>query len=184
MTHSESMGMGASCGPGAIAFGDGAQGVSAHSGNAPSRGPVRIQLRRTKGWRKPENTVSVARPGKWGNPYRVERVSGQLWDPVTTTWSERWEMRCLHWLRGTIYPTKLQAVERAVRLFRSEVAPYLKTDELRGKNLACWCPLDQPCHADVLLELANRDRDGAEGGDANAAPVPQDRQAWAEGIAR
>jgi hypothetical protein len=26
---------------------------------------------------------------------------------------------------------------------------------LRGKNLACWCPLDQPCHADVLLELAN-----------------------------
>jgi hypothetical protein len=28
--------------------------------------------------------------------------------------------------------------------------------ELRGKNLACWCPLNQPCHADVLLELANR----------------------------
>lgn len=30
-------------------------------------------------------------------------------------------------------------------------------EELRGKNLACWCPLDQPCHADVLLELANAD---------------------------
>lgn len=29
--------------------------------------------------------------------------------------------------------------------------------ELRGKDLVCWCPLDQPCHADVLLELANRD---------------------------
>ncbi len=29
--------------------------------------------------------------------------------------------------------------------------------ELSGKNLACWCPLDQPCHADVLLELANKD---------------------------
>jgi hypothetical protein len=29
--------------------------------------------------------------------------------------------------------------------------------DLRGKNLACWCPLDAPCHADVLLELANRD---------------------------
>lgn len=27
--------------------------------------------------------------------------------------------------------------------------------ELEGKDLACWCPLDQPCHADVLLELAN-----------------------------
>ena len=30
--------------------------------------------------------------------------------------------------------------------------------ELRGKNLACFCPLDQPCHADVLLELANKDQ--------------------------
>jgi hypothetical protein len=29
--------------------------------------------------------------------------------------------------------------------------------KLRGKNLACWCPLDQPCHADVLLELANQE---------------------------
>lgn len=29
--------------------------------------------------------------------------------------------------------------------------------ELRGKNLACFCPLDQPCHADVLLEIANKD---------------------------
>lgn len=29
--------------------------------------------------------------------------------------------------------------------------------ELRGKNLACWCPLNQPCHADVLLKLANRE---------------------------
>jgi hypothetical protein len=33
--------------------------------------------------------------------------------------------------------------------------------DLRGKNLACWCRLDQPCHADVLLELANAEgRDG------------------------
>ena len=31
-----------------------------------------------------------------------------------------------------------------------------RMDELRGKNLACWCPLDQPCHADVLLEIANK----------------------------
>lgn len=27
--------------------------------------------------------------------------------------------------------------------------------ELAGKDLACWCPLDQPCHADVLLEISN-----------------------------
>ena len=27
---------------------------------------------------------------------------------------------------------------------------------LKGKNLACWCPLDQPCHADILLAIANK----------------------------
>ena len=27
--------------------------------------------------------------------------------------------------------------------------------EVAGRDLACWCPLDSPCHADVLLELAN-----------------------------
>jgi Domain of unknown function (DUF4326) len=36
-----------------------------------------------------------------------------------------------------------------------------KVKELRGKNLACWCPLDHPCHADVLLELANADEPDA-----------------------
>jgi len=43
----------------------------------------------------------------------------------------------------------------AVAWFTTHVAPALDVSELRGKNLACWCPLDQPCHADVLLELAN-----------------------------
>jgi hypothetical protein len=33
-----------------------------------------------------------------------------------------------------------------------------RVGELRGKNLACWCRLDQPCHADVLLELANAEK--------------------------
>ncbi len=45
----------------------------------------------------------------------------------------------------------------AIGDFRVWAINSLHTDlhELRGKNLACWCPLDQPCHADVLLELAN-----------------------------
>jgi hypothetical protein len=33
--------------------------------------PRRIQIRRTKGWRKPEGAISVARPHKWGNPFKV-----------------------------------------------------------------------------------------------------------------
>ena len=85
--------------------------------------PIRVQLRRTKGWRMPPNTVSVARPGKWGNPYRV--------GPEQTAAS-------------------------AVEAFRVLHVGKLPVAELRGKNLACFCPLDQPCHADVLLELANQ----------------------------
>jgi hypothetical protein len=42
----------------------------------------------------------------------------------------------------------------AVLAFDEAIWPELRA-ELRGKSLACWCPLDQPCHADVLLELAN-----------------------------
>jgi hypothetical protein len=103
--------------------------------------PQRIQLRRTKGWRLPPNTVVVSRPSKWGNPYKVAPafVSDAIIIPEITP-------------------------ELAVHLFRENWEHRLKTflsaretlSELRGKNLACWCALDQPCHADVLLELANR----------------------------
>ena len=85
--------------------------------------PVRIQRKRTKGWKMPPNTVSVCRPGKWGNPFTFANS-------------------------GHVHP--------ALR-FACEVAPLLDVSPLRGKNLACFCPLDQDCHADVLLELANAD---------------------------
>lgn len=88
--------------------------------------PKRIQRKRTKGWRMPENAVYVGRPTKWGNPYSV------------SVWGTR---------------------ERALGEFRALMGRWPEfvemTLELRGKDLACWCPLDQPCHADVLLELAN-----------------------------
>lgn len=92
--------------------------------------PVRIQRKRLKGWRMPPNTVSVTRPGRWGNQWKPERFS----------------------------TCGCHDARDAVRLFREHEAPGLAKDArllLRGKNLACWCPLDQPCHADVLLELAN-----------------------------
>lgn len=95
--------------------------------------PERIQLSRTKGWRKPEGTIVVARPSKWGNPYGRRRAGAVL------TPAERQE---------------------AVEAYRWYVLgnAFLMADltELRGRDLACWCPIDQPCHADVLLEMANR----------------------------
>jgi hypothetical protein len=98
--------------------------------------PQRIQRKRTKGWRMPEGAVYVGRPSRWGNPYLVGEVDPQTWEERTA--------------------------EDAVRLFRisvnrwwpKEYAEHIRA-ELADKDLACWCPLDQPCHADVLLEIAN-----------------------------
>jgi hypothetical protein len=97
--------------------------------------PERIQRKRSKGWRMPENTVSVTRPGKWGNPFEVG--------------------------------PELSAAE-AVRLFEENILPGLPVHELRGKNLACFCPLGSPCHADLLLRSANaEDRPGGREGYAH-----------------
>lgn len=98
--------------------------------------PKRVQLKRTKGWRMPPNTVKVTRPGKWGNPYRVGDVG-----------------------RYGITIRAADAVERFTDRLVTCKLPYTEDDvrrELRGKNLACWCKEGEPCHADVLLEIANR----------------------------
>lgn len=87
--------------------------------------PKRIQRKRTKGWRMPKNTVYVGRPTKWGNMYKVGRDGTANECVLKYKW----------WLDFT---KRIENME-----------------ELRGKDLACWCPLNQPCHADVLLEIAN-----------------------------
>ena len=94
--------------------------------------PKRIQRKRTKGWKMPEGAVYVGRPTKWGNPYTVQgaRAAGY-------------------------YGTDAELAAMCAAEYRAQAIGCLPIDELRGKDLACWCPLDQPCHADVLLELAN-----------------------------
>jgi hypothetical protein len=74
----------------------------------------------------PPNTVSVTRPGKFGNPFKV---------------------------RPTCTPA--EAVDAFRRMVTTGAYRRQFLQEIRGKNLACFCPLNQPCHADVLLELAN-----------------------------
>ena len=95
--------------------------------------PQRIQRQRTKGWKMPRNTVYVGRGSQWGNPYRVPQYTPQ----------EAVLRYSIH-LDGGFLSLSADDVEKFV-------AP------LRGKNLACWCAHDQPCHADVLLALANRE---------------------------
>ena len=96
--------------------------------NLPPSTPKRIQRKRTKGWKMPPNTVYVGRPTKWGNPYKIEKYGLELA------------------LRN--YRRRMEGIRQIAGL---------DFEQLRGKDLACWCPLDQPCHADVLLEIANAD---------------------------
>ncbi len=93
--------------------------------------PRRIQLSRKAGWKMPPNTVVVSRPSKWGNPFKVGTDAFDAFDAV-----DKFE----NWLITT---------NQGLEIFSRS-----KT-ELRGKNLACWCKLGTPCHADVLLRLAN-----------------------------
>lgn len=116
--------------------------------------PKRIQRKRTKGWRMPEGAVYVGRPTKWGNPFTIDdaRECGFL-DDATDLEAREFVTRCFRdWLTGTGEPW-WTGVESDAR--RRQALDMLAN--LRGKDLACWCPLDQPCHADVLLELANKE---------------------------
>lgn len=118
--------------------------------------PERIQRQRTKGWRLPEGAVYVGRPSRWGNSYVLGRIGDM----------RRWT----GWIVvhddvriGEPFPSKVEAARSAVDLYAFAVArgrgdfpwPAEIRAELAGKDLVCWCPPDQPCHADVLLEIAN-----------------------------
>ena len=98
--------------------------------------PKRIQRQRTKGWSMPEGAVYVGRPTKWGNPFQLSKAEGAVPAIAVDSYKE--------WLQEQI---------RWDNLF---------VRALSGRDLACWCPLVDAngekvlCHADVLLEIANR----------------------------
>ncbi|MGH8996126.1 MAG: DUF4326 domain-containing protein [Acidimicrobiales bacterium] len=95
--------------------------------------PRRLQLRRSKGWRLPEGAVSVARPNAWGNPFWIGDPGPRTGDPITR---EQATALFRGWIRE-------RGLEEQVRR------------ELAATDLACWCAAHRPCHADVLLEIAN-----------------------------
>ena len=95
--------------------------------------PQRIQRKRTKGWKMPPNTVYVGRPTKWGNPYQPNKFDTGYGKVMSLS----------------------DCINAYEALVNSGECGGKDLSELRGKDLACWCPLDTPCHADVLLRLVN-----------------------------
>jgi hypothetical protein len=88
----------------------------------------RIQRKRTKGWTMPDGAIYVGRGSPWGNPFVVHQ------------------------------PASPETRANAKSLFAAYATGRILgdldwLDALEGHDLACWCALDQPCHADVLIAL-------------------------------
>ena len=116
----------------------------------------RIQRKRDKGWQMPPNTIYVGRPTRWGNPFRVDQYGSEA------------VMLHRRWMMGKIPEDELAKLNDAQVFGPGDPIAFHKSGglaalrhslhphELRGKDLACWCAEGQPCHADILLELANQ----------------------------
>ena len=139
--------------------------------------PKRIQRCRTKGWRMPEGAISVTRPGVWGNPFIIGKDSGifpgeVLVPTIRLATSLRYYRHMIEcYLGPEMHPHGHDWTERCHRHFHNLHPEDAAQRYLRGHDLACWCrlcpehaaglPLGvtceacRPCHATVLLELAN-----------------------------
>lgn len=112
--------------------------------------PVRMRLSRKKGFNLQTMSqalnglpaVSVARPSRWGNPCRIGRFRDYGAADAVRDY--------------TLWVNRDMSVRSFDGVFGKPPNIYEIRTALRGKNIACWCPPDQPCHADVLLELANQ----------------------------
>lgn len=112
--------------------------------------PKRIQRRRTAGWRMPEGAVYVGRPSKWGNPFTVQGAIEHGYADTTEEGRAVAAEAFLDWLHGDMWAAGSgpEWNDRRLRMLA-------ELDELAGRDLVCWCPLSSPCHANVLLALAN-----------------------------
>ena len=135
--------------------------------------PKRIQRKRAKGWQAPLCSCGcgnaaryVGRPSKWGNPWRYSAADRYCWLEGPGGRAVRPSVFRLSGKPGVAQKRSLQ--EEAVKWFRRSLTlryPPPSLSELAGHDLRCWCPLVDaagdpvPCHADVLLELANKEID-------------------------
>ena len=115
--------------------------------------PQRMQLSRRAGFNLQEASVAlnglsakrITRPGPWGNPFTIDDMAKRYGLDRDAAQAKAVEL-CGQWLRGNIDQALIPGAPPSREAIRSELA---------GHNLACWCRAGTPCHADVLIELAN-----------------------------
>jgi hypothetical protein len=98
--------------------------------------PLRIQRKRTSGFRLPAGTICVTRPGRFGSPFE-SAASFAVWLETGDVASD---------LLKPMTPEELGERRRWI---------LANLDSLRGRTIACFCPPEKQCHADVLATLAN-----------------------------
>lgn len=104
--------------------------------------PERIQRKRSKGWKMPTDTVYVGRGSRWGNPFVIGKDGTAA--------------ECVEKYADWLMPYRHHGANSGLDAFLLSEANLTEVIlELRGRNLACWCAPGQPCHADLLLSLAN-----------------------------
>ena len=123
---------------------------------------ARLQLSRQKGFRLPDDAVSVARPSRFGNPFAFDEL-GFVYSPGGNWWGcwteeaarsfavELFDMLLSNGAGGPAGPINYPMRGELQMLDNIRERILNDLDMLRGKRLACWCPVDRPCHADVLL---------------------------------
>jgi hypothetical protein len=109
--------------------------------------PCRIMRSRRAGWRKSVCAIIVTRPTIFGNPFQVDRFGHKVAVLMFREWT-RFNLGAQFLERRGFCPAEIDA------LGRRRVHLLSRLHELACHDLACWCPLTSPCHADTLLELA------------------------------
>jgi len=121
--------------------------------------PIRIQRKRTKGYKQPPDTIYVGRPTKWGNPIMLDGD----WIFIDASYRRKilspWVFYTVGDIDDVIYLFEklldgTQFMNKDLQYW-SDHFKKLDVKELKGANLSCWCKLTDKCHADILLKLAN-----------------------------
>ena len=121
--------------------------------------PTRIQRTRRKGYRMPENSKSICRPGAWGNPFKVIKHDADHYR-VSVVAKKYWHKELLTYILTNSGPagfkTKAEAAAHAAKLFGILIDDFPEKYPLSDfdgvKHIACFCALNEPCHGDEIIK--------------------------------